>query len=49
MKDLFDIIERHIKLLLSSTRANVLFYDRKRNELFRRIEVNGEDTIDSMI
>jgi len=48
MKDLFDITERQIKSLLHSKRANVLFYDHKRNELFRRQHKDGSDTIESI-
>jgi hypothetical protein len=47
MYHIYDLVEEHIKLLLSAKRANVLFYDRKRDELFRRKQTQEADTIES--
>ena len=37
------------KLILGATRANVLLYDHKANELFCRKRVRGADTIESIM
>ena len=49
MSNLFGIIENHINIILGASRSNVLFFDSKRNELFRRKNVNGVDTLESNI
>ena len=43
MSGLFSIIEKHTNAILKTHRANVLFYDHKRCELFHR---NLDNTID---
>ena len=47
MHHIFDLAEKHTCLLLSAQRANVLFYDHKRDELFRRRKTKGADAIES--
>ena len=47
MTNIFEIAERHIKSLFSSHRSTVFFYDKKRDELFRRIKTNEADKIES--
>lgn len=47
MGRLMQIIEKQCKTMLHAERVNCVFYDGKRNEIYKRVRIEGKECIDS--